>query len=113
MKNAHNVNQIFMPQNVREGAIMTCWMTQNIVPSITPTEVKINSILWSYQTHHSIKGSESWLVSFDECQSLGRQGVIQSQHGNKFFSVSVSGVFHISVTYVPVIIQGKPVRVSG
>ena len=71
------------------------------------------SILWSYQTHLSIQGSESWLVSFDECQSLGRQGVIQSQHGNKFFSVSVSGVFHVSVTYVPVIIQGKPVRVSG
>ena len=68
-------------------------------------------MLWSFHIYCSIQGSESWLVSFDECQILGRQGVIQSQHGNKFFSVSVSGLFHISVTYVPVIIQGKPVRV--
>ena len=92
---------------------MTCWMTQNIVPSITPTEVKIMLRVYreSNQTHY-VQGSESWLVSFDECQSLGRQGVIQSQHGNKFFSVAVSGVFHVSVTYVPVIIQGKPVRVG-
>ena len=91
---------------------MTCWMTQNIVPSITPTEVKIKFIFARVSSNPIIQGSESWLVSFDECQSLGRQGVIQSQHGNKFFSVAVSGVFHVSVTYVPVIIQGKPVRVG-
>ena len=91
---------------------MTCWMTQNIVPSISPTEVE-NIIYTAIKPIFlSTQGSESWLVSFDECQTLGRQGIIQSQHGNKFFSVSVAGVFHVSVTYVPIIIQGKPVRVS-
>ena len=60
----------------------------------------------------NLQGSESWLVSYDECEALGRQDVIISLHGNKFFSVSVSGIFHVSITYLPVVIQGKPIRVN-
>ena len=64
---------------VKEGAVLNCWMRTDIRPSKTPTE-----------------GPESLLVSFDECETLGRSGVIQSQHDNKFFGVSVYGLYSVS-----------------
>ena len=80
---------------VKEGAVLNCWKTSDIRPSKSPTE-----------------GSESWLVSFDECETLGREGIIEPLHDNKFFMTSVAGVFSVSVSYTPVIFSGKPIRVS-
>ena len=71
----------------------------------------LNKFSIKSKSSFNLQGSESWLVSYDECEALGRQDVIISLHGNKFFSVSVSGIFHVSITYLPVVIQGKPIRV--
>ena len=80
---------------VKEGAVLNCWKTSDIRPVNSPTE-----------------GPESLLVSFDECETLGRSGVIQSQHDNKFFGVTSHGLYSVSVSYTPVIFGGKPIRVS-
>ena len=64
-------------ETIKEGAVLNCWMTQDILPSKSPTD-----------------GSESWLVTFDQCETLGRQGVIESLYDNKFFQISIPGKYH-------------------
>ena len=84
---------------LRDPPKLQCSKTTNTLPGKSPTE-----------------GPEIWLVSFDECQDFqsdGGEGAIKPLFDNSFFEVNTSGEFFVSLTYLPVVIGGKPLRVSG
>ena len=86
---------------LRDPPMVRCTKTSNILPAKLPTD-----------------GPENWLVNFDHCQDFqgtagtaGTGGVIKPMFDNSFFQINSSGDFFVSLTYLPVIFAGKPIRV--
>ena len=80
---------------LRDTPKLKCSKTSNILPGKLPTE-----------------GPENWLVNFDECQDFQGTGeVIKPMFDNSFFQINSSGDFFVSLTFLPVIFAGKPIRV--
>ena len=80
---------------LRDPPKLQCSKTSNILPANLPTE-----------------GPENWLVNFDQCQDFQGTGeTIKPMFDNSFFQINSSGDFFVSLTYLPVIFEGKPIRV--